>query len=67
MPDFVRVRFKDSGTVQTIAKPAAVDENLFEVLDEPAADGNGRPLPPKFPEKKDKSTGQKAATVKESN
>ena len=62
-PEFIRVRFKDSGTEQTIAKPAAIDENAFEVLDEDATDVNGQPLPPKFPAKK---SGQKAATEKES-
>ena len=29
MPDFIRVRFKDSGTEQTIAKPAAIDTSLM--------------------------------------
>ena len=47
MPEFIRVRFKDSGTEQTIAKPAAIDTSLMEVLDEDALDRNQRPLPPK--------------------
>ena len=46
MPDFIRVRFKDSGTEQTIARPHAIDETLMEVLDEDAVDRNQRPLPP---------------------
>lgn len=49
-PEFIRVRVKDSGTEQTIAKPPAVDPELYEVLDEPAVDHNGRPLAPKFPD-----------------
>ena len=47
MPDFIRVRFKDSGTEQTIARPAAIDTSLMEVLDEDALDRSQRPLPPK--------------------
>ena len=47
MPEFIRVRFKDSGTEQTIAKPAAIDTSLMEVLDEDALDRRQRPLPPK--------------------
>lgn len=47
MPEFIRVRVKDSGTEQTIAKPSAVDPDVYEVLDEPATDSNGRVLPPK--------------------
>jgi hypothetical protein len=51
MPEFIRVRVKDSGTEQTIAKPTAVDPEIYEVLDEDAVDYNDRPLPPVFPEK----------------
>ena len=64
MPEFIRVKFKDSGTVQTIAKPSAVDEDAYTVLDQDATDHNGRPLDPEFPKSK---SGQKAATDKESN
>jgi hypothetical protein len=64
MPEFIRVRVKDTGTEQTIAKPAAVDPAAYEVLKEAATDSNGRALPPKFPEKS--KSGQKAATEKES-
>ena len=46
MPEFIRVRFKDSGTEQTIARPHAIDPELMEVLDDEAVDRNGRPLPP---------------------
>ena len=46
MPEFIRVRFKDSGTEQTIAKPPAIDPALMEVLDDDAVDRNQRPLPP---------------------
>ena len=59
MPDFIRVRFKDSGTEQTIPRPTALDENAYEVLDKPATDRNLRPIAPKFPAKN--KTGQKAA------
>lgn len=65
MPEFIRVRFKDSKTEQTIPAPVAVDEDAYTVLDEDATDHNGRALPPKFPTKS--KSGQKAATEKESN
>jgi hypothetical protein len=64
MPEFIRVRVKDTGTVQTIAKPSAVDPEVYEVLKEDATDSNGRILPPEFPAKS--KSGQKAATEKES-
>ena len=65
MPEFIRVRVKDTGTEQTIAKPSALDEEAFELLDEPATDHNGRPVPPKFPAKK--KNGHQAATEKEND
>lgn len=46
MPEYIRVRVKDSGTVQSIAKPAALDEDAYELLDAPAIDHNGRVLAP---------------------
>lgn len=64
MPEFIRVRFADSGTEQTIVKPVAHGDE-FEVLDDvQAVDENGDPLPPKFPAPN--KSGQKAATQKES-
>lgn len=51
MPEFIRVRLKDSGTEQTIAKPSAIDPEVYEVLDEDATDHNGRELPPKLVER----------------
>jgi hypothetical protein len=65
-PEFIRVRIKDSDTECTIAKPEAIDPEVYEVLKEPAVDDNGRALPPKFPEKSKNQSGQKAATEKES-
>ena len=50
MPDYIRVRFRDSGTVQTIAKPSAIDPEVMELLDEEATDPNGRPLAPVVPD-----------------
>lgn len=64
MPEFIRVRVKDTGTEQTIAKPTAVDPEVYEVLKKPAVDSNGRVLPPEFPAKS--KSGQKADTEKES-
>lgn len=65
MPEFIRVRFKDSKTEQTIVAPHELDEESFTVLKEDAVNENGDPLPPKFPAQ-DK-TGQKAATAKETD
>lgn len=63
MPEFIRVKFRDSGTEQSIPRPVALDEDAYEVLDEDAVDHNLRVLPPKFPAKT--KTGQKAAIEKE--
>lgn len=63
MPNFIRVRFHDSGTEQSIPEPVAIDTDAYEVLDEAAVDHNLRVLPPKFPAKT--KTGQKATTEKE--
>lgn len=46
MTDFIRVRFRDSGTEQSIPRPVAVDPDAYEVLDEPAVDHNLRVLDP---------------------
>lgn len=46
MPEFIRVRFRDSGTEQSIPTPSAIDSDAYEVLDEPAVDHNERILPP---------------------
>lgn len=63
MPEFIRVRWNDSGTEQSIPKPSAIDESAYKVLDEDATDRNGRVLPSKIPVKN--KSGQKAATEKE--
>ena len=63
MPEFIRVKFKDSGTEQSIPEPVAIDTDAYEVLAEAAVDHNLRVLPPKFPAKT--KTGQKATTEKE--
>lgn len=64
MSDWIRVRFKDTKTEQSIPRPVAIDEDAYTVLDEAATDRNGRPYAPKFPAKN--KSGQKAATEKES-
>lgn len=46
MPEYIRVRWADSGTEQTIVKPPAHDQDAFEVLDAEAVNENGDPLPP---------------------
>jgi hypothetical protein len=63
MPEFIRVRWNDSGTEQSIPEPTAIDEDAYTVLKEDAVDRNGRVLPSKFPVKN--KSGQKAATEKE--
>lgn len=66
MTDFIRVRFRDSGTEQSIPRPTAIDTDAYEVLEADAVDHNLRTIAPKFPARKNKSTGQKADTEKES-
>lgn len=53
MPEFIRVRYHDSGTEQSIPKPPAIDTDAYEVLDEAAADRNLRVLPPVIPTAKE--------------
>ena len=65
MPEFIRVRFKDSKTEQSIPTPVVVDEDAYEVLEEDAVDHNDRVLPPTFPA--NSKSGQKAATEKENS
>lgn len=65
MTDFIRVRFKDSGTEQSIPRPVTLDNDAYTVLKEDGADRNGRPYAPKIPA--NTKSGQKAATEKESN
>lgn len=48
MPEFIRVRWNDSGTEQTIPKPVAIDEDAYTVLKDEPTDRNGRPVPPKL-------------------
>lgn len=53
MTEFIRVRWNDSGTEQSIPKPSAVDAEAYEVLDEDATDQNLRVLPPVLAEAKE--------------
>lgn len=65
MSEFIRVRFKDSKTEQSIPKPTALDEDAYTVLDEDAVDHNGRVLAPKLPAPS--KPGLKATTEKENS
>lgn len=61
MSDFIRIRFKDSKTEQSVPRPTALDLEAYDVLDEDAVDLNGQPLAPKFPAPS--KPGQKATTT----
>lgn len=65
MSDFIRIRFKDSKTEQSVPRPTALDLEAYDVLDEDAVDGNGRPLAPKFPAPS--KPGQKANPTEKEN
>lgn len=62
MTNWIRIRWNDSGTEQSIPEPVVLDKDAYTVLKDDALDHNGRPVPPKFKSK----SGQKAATEKES-
>lgn len=52
MPEFMRVKWRDSGTEQSIPKPGdpdAIDHEAYEVLDGDATDYNGREIDPVLP------------------
>lgn len=63
MPDFVRVRDKSTGHESTVSR-ARADQlgDAVEVLDEPAIDGLGRPLPAKLASKTAKAATEPAET-----
>jgi len=51
MPKYVRVRDLELGHIYTVlAQEAEVNADLYEVLDEPAVNECGDPLPPGAPE-----------------
>ena len=61
MPDFVRVRVKDSGHhITVLAQEAANNAEAYTVLKQPAVNENGDPLPGEIPE----PTGQTATDTK---
>lgn len=68
MPEYVRVRDRDSGHELSILQ-SAVHRGNYDVLDEPATRRNGEVLPPKHgkPVAPTKKPGQQADTKKESD
>lgn len=66
MPEYVRVRDKDTRGVYTVlAQEVEVNPDAYEVLKRPAVNSCGDPLPADPPESTSASTGQSAATPKE--
>lgn len=61
MPDYVRVKDKDTGAHYTVlAQEAEANPDAYQVLKQPAVNELGDPLPGESPE----NTGQSAATPK---
>lgn len=71
MSDYVRVKQADTGHEMTlpVEHVEAADSGSYTVLDKPAVDEGGSPLPPKFKTTVAKAaaskSGQQAATDKE--
>lgn len=61
MAEFVRMREISSGKVYTTGN--APVEGVTEVVDRPAVDTYGRPLPPKFPTLRRVEVADEAATT----
>lgn len=69
MPEYVRVRDKDTGHELSVIK-STVPRGNYDVLDEPATRRNGEVLPPKHGKPVTPTTkkpGQQADTKKESD
>lgn len=68
LPDYIRVRQKDTGHELSIVA-SAFDREAYTKLKEPATRPDGTPLPPKYAAPKSlsskKSDGHKAAPEKE--
>ena len=47
MPNFVRIKHKTTGTEYTVSADIAIGSDA-EVIDKPAVDDAGKPLPPKY-------------------
>lgn len=47
MPDYVRVKHADTGHHYTVSRAKAMTDPKLRIIDAPAVDVNGRPLPPK--------------------
>ena len=66
MPEYVRVKDKDTGHKLTVlAQEAEANADAYQVLKQDAVDHNGDPLAPEFSEST--ATGAKAATEKKEN
>ena len=47
MPDYVRVKHADTKHHYTVSRAKAMTDPKLTIIDAPAVDVNGRPLPPK--------------------
>lgn len=47
MPDYVRVKHAETKHHYTVSRAKAVTDPKLAIIDAPAVDVNGRPLPPK--------------------
>ena len=47
MPDYVRVKHAETGHHYTVSRAKAMTDPKLRIIDAPAVDINGRPLPPK--------------------
>ena len=47
MPDYVRVKHTETGHHYTVSRAKAMTDPKLRIIDAPAVDINGRPLPPK--------------------
>ena len=46
MPDYVRVKHAETGHHYTVSRAKAMTDPKLRIIDAPAVDVNGRPLPP---------------------
>ena len=66
--DYVRVRAKgDVNGPKFSVIASSADESVYDLLDEPATDSAGTPLPAEYPEPAPTLIGQKAKNDKEND
>ena len=66
MPDYVRVKHAETGHHYTVSRAKAMTDPKLRIIDAPAVDINGRPLPPTYAKPRQRITADAKPAQKES-